>query len=102
MSKYKCLNCGHEFEAKKDTQDLSKPRQCSKCWSWFVIPLEEYENCKAQTLEMMAKTTAGLIPIWDIIVTVFTEQGIRLTPRFTLRLCTMLYNDIKKEKGWVL
>lgn len=99
MSRYKCLSCEHEFEAKKDERELSKPRQCSKCWSWFVIPLEEYAKAKTKTLELIETTPLGIIPLWDVVQAIFLERGIQLTPRFTLQLCDRIYQDIRREKG---
>jgi len=101
MSRYKCLSCGHEFEAKKENpQSLAKPRQCGKCWGYFVVPLEEYQRCKARAEEWIATKPLGIIPLWDVIRGVFAERGLRLSPRKTLRLCEYIYHEIKREKGW--
>ena len=93
---YVCVACGHRFAARK-SPDSREYIRCSECRSYWVVPRREYEACKEEALKMIATTTFGIIPLWDIIVGVFSERGVRLYPRLTLRLCAMLRSDIIEE-----
>lgn len=97
MQEYICLDCGHQFKIRKKTAELSKPRQCPKCWSYHVIPVAEYIKSKQRAIELIKTTPLGIIPLWDIVRGVFQERGVRLTPIVTLKLCSLIYQDIVKE-----
>ena len=64
-----------------------------------MISLEEYERCRVLTEERIAVTPMGLVPIWDIVVSVFAIRGLALTPSTTIALCRKLYYDIMAERG---
>jgi len=97
---YKCLEpgCGHRFPARKPVPEHSMYVRCSKCRSYWTVPEREYLRCKEKALELIETTPFGLVPLWDVAQAVFSERGIRLYPRLTLRLCAILYNDILREK----
>jgi len=101
MEEYMCLepNCAHTFIARKEARELAKPRQCPKCWSYHVIPVNEYIKAKQKAVELIRTTPFGIIPLWDIVQATFLERGIRLTPIVTLKLCRMLYKDITQDLG---
>jgi len=99
--RYLCLECGHRFPARKPVSEHSTYVRCSKCRSYWIVPLREFIKSKETALELIERTTFGMVPLWDVIQAVFLERGIKLYPRLTLRLCAALYSEIVQEKGWV-
>lgn len=64
-----------------------------------MVSVDEYERCRILTEQRIPVTPLGLIPIWDIIVSVFAVRGLALTPSTTIALCRKLYEDIMAERG---
>jgi NAD-dependent SIR2 family protein deacetylase len=96
---YECLNCGYRFHAKKRDEELEKKyRQCPKCWSVDVFPVEVIEELVQKTLKHRQEAIIGeMLPLLDTMVTVFQERGFRLSPISTIRLIRKVWVRVLEE-----
>lgn len=73
-----CLNCGEPFMSYKPRSELSKPRQCFRCWSTDVIPKADIEE---MTYQVYSKVKSGesIVPldVLDVIQDYTKKKGYR-------------------------
>ena len=95
---YECLACGHRFYVRKTDSRLSKPRQCGKCWSYDVFPVEEIEELVAMTIRRKKEALIGeMLPLLDTVAVVIRERGLHLTPISTIRLIKKVWQEAVRE-----
>ena len=88
-----CLSCGHRINAYKT--NTTKPRQCPQCWSYFLIDLETYNQCRDA---VQIAQNGALFPGVNAIITILTERGFRFRPRETLQLLLLIERDIQSNR----
>ena len=90
---YICLDCGHTWLRRKADEDLSKTRrQCAKCWSDLVYPVETYNR-------ILVKVSRGNpVPYEriDALINILAQEGITLRPIRTLFLVRKVLEDLRK------
>jgi hypothetical protein len=82
-----CLKCGHRFYA-------FNPRQCSKCWTHNIYPEERLLDLEEASVKRMKNTPLGALPLYDICLTVFSEEKLTLTPARKIALISRIHKDI--------
>jgi hypothetical protein len=93
----KCLTCGNVFWAYKSDYELSKPRQCFKCWSYAVIPVAEIQAIADETWKLMNEKWLGFIPLIDALITTVQYRGLRFRPIETLRLAREVVEELRRR-----
>lgn len=99
LEKQYCLVCGHEFYERRPTEELSKGRQCGRCWSRYTVSESELKTLVDTAAKLVDTTILGWIPLFDVIEAVFSKRGVRLTPIVTARLILKVYHELRALRG---
>ena len=95
-----CLGCEKEFMGYKLDYELSKPRQCFRCWSVDLIPVSEIKEMGALVdLKMVRGETMIVLDTLEVVFDYMKKKGYNFRARSMINLIGLvLRNAFERQR----